>query len=117
MIRDVVQTSALTKAFGSLIAVDHLDLSVKAGEVFGFLGPNGSGKTTTVRILCGLMAPTSGSALVVGRDVVEREEPEYDNRQGQDASRHEPPMCLRHLVSVNLGIHHFRPLWDDRPFN
>ena len=44
MTRDVVQTSALTKAFGSLVAVDHLDLDVKAGEVFGFLGPNGSGK-------------------------------------------------------------------------
>ena len=74
MTNDVVQTSALTKAFGSLIAVDHLDLSVKAGEIFGFLGPNGSGKTTTVRILCGLMAPTSGSALVVGHDVAKESE-------------------------------------------
>ena len=74
MARDVVETSGLTKTFGSLVAVDHLDLSVKTGEVFGFLGPNGSGKTTTVRILCGLMAPTSGSALVVGRDVVKESE-------------------------------------------
>jgi ABC-2 type transport system ATP-binding protein len=81
MIRDVVQTSALTKAFGSLVAVDHLDLDVKAGEVFGFLGPNGSGKTTTVRILCGLMAPTSGSAVVVGHDVV-RESEEVRQRIG-----------------------------------
>ncbi len=74
MARDVVEASGLTKTFGSLVAVDHLDLSVKAGEVFGFLGPNGSGKTTTVRILCGLMVPTSGSALVVGRDVVKQSE-------------------------------------------
>ncbi len=74
MTRDVVQTSALTKKFGSLVAVDHMDLSVKAGEIFGFLGPNGAGKTTTVRILCGLMAPTSGTALVVGHDVVKEPE-------------------------------------------
>jgi len=70
MTRNVVETSGLTKLFGSLVAVDHVDLSVKAGEIFGFLGPNGAGKTTTVRILCGLMAPTSGGALVVGHDVV-----------------------------------------------
>ena len=70
MTRNVVQTSGLTKKFGSLVAVDHMDLSVKAGEIFGFLGPNGAGKTTTVRILCGLMMPTSGTATVVGHDVV-----------------------------------------------
>jgi ABC-2 type transport system ATP-binding protein len=70
MTRNVVQTSGLTKRFGSLVAVDHMDLSVNAGEIFGFLGPNGAGKTTTVRILCGLMMPTSGMATVVGHDVV-----------------------------------------------
>ena len=70
MTRNVVQTSGLTKKFGSLVAVDHMDLSVNAGEIFGFLGPNGAGKTTTVRILCGLMMPTSGTATVVGHDVV-----------------------------------------------
>jgi len=74
MNRNVVETSGLTKQFGSLVAVDHVDLSVKAGEIFGFLGPNGAGKTTTVRILCGLMAPTSGSAVVVGHDVVKEPE-------------------------------------------
>jgi len=81
MTRNVVETSGLTKLFGSLVAVDHVDLSVKAGEIFGFLGPNGAGKTTTVRILCGLMAPTSGSALVVGHDVV-REPEEVKQRIG-----------------------------------
>jgi ABC-2 type transport system ATP-binding protein len=70
MTHDLVRTSGLTKKFGSLVAVDHMDLSVKAGEIFGFLGPNGAGKTTTVRILCGLMMPTSGNATVVGYDVV-----------------------------------------------
>lgn len=74
MKRDLVQTSGLTKKFGSLIAVDHVDLSVKGGEIFGFLGPNGAGKTTTVRILCGLMMPTSGNAIVVGHDVVKEPE-------------------------------------------
>jgi ABC-2 type transport system ATP-binding protein len=74
MTRDLVQTSALTKKFGSLTAVDHMNLSVKAGEIFGFLGPNGAGKTTTVRILCGLMMPTSGNATVVGYDVVKEPE-------------------------------------------
>jgi ABC-2 type transport system ATP-binding protein len=70
----VVETSGLTKTFGSLVAVDHMDLSVKAGEIFGFLGPNGAGKTTTVRILCGLMTPTSGTAVVVGHDVIKEPE-------------------------------------------
>jgi ABC-2 type transport system ATP-binding protein len=74
MTRDLVQTSGLTKKFGSLVAVDHMDLSVKVGEIFGFLGPNGAGKTTTVRILCGLMMPTSGNATVVGYDVVKEPE-------------------------------------------
>jgi ABC-2 type transport system ATP-binding protein len=81
MTGSVVQTSRLTKRFGSLVAVDHVDLSVKAGEIFGFLGPNGAGKTTTVRILCGLMAPTSGKAVVVGHDVA-REPEEVKQRIG-----------------------------------
>ncbi|MCJ7456007.1 ABC transporter ATP-binding protein [Candidatus Bathyarchaeota archaeon] len=81
MTRDVVQTSGLTKRFGSLVALDHMDLSVKAGEIFGFLGPNGAGKTTTVRILCGLMVPTSGSATVVGHDVT-KEPDEVKQRIG-----------------------------------
>jgi len=74
MMHDVVQTTQLTKRFGSLVALDHINLSVKAGEIFGFLGPNGAGKTTTVRILCGLMVPTSGSATVVGYDVTKEPE-------------------------------------------
>lgn len=64
-----VRTSALHKTFGALIAVDHLDLEIARGEVFGLLGPNGSGKTTTIRMLCGLLPPTSGDATVVGCDI------------------------------------------------
>ena len=64
-----VETHGLRKVFGSLVALEGLDLTIARGEVFGLLGPNGSGKTTTIRMLIGLMAPTSGSATVVGYDV------------------------------------------------
>lgn len=60
---------ALRKSFGDIVAVDHLDLEIQRGEVFGLLGPNGSGKTTTIRMLCGLMEPSDGEARVVGYDV------------------------------------------------
>ncbi|RVU16548.1 ABC transporter ATP-binding protein [Streptomyces antnestii] len=63
----VIETRALTKRYGGgQLAVDGLDLTVPAGSVFGFLGPNGSGKTTTIRMLMGLIAPTSGAARVLG---------------------------------------------------
>jgi ABC-2 type transport system ATP-binding protein len=64
-----VETSVLTKRFGSFTAVDEVTFSVAPGEVFGFLGPNGSGKTTTIRMLCGLIAPTSGEGRVLGFDI------------------------------------------------
>ncbi|MGE7438441.1 ABC transporter ATP-binding protein [Kitasatospora sp. NPDC001175] len=64
---DVIRTSGLTKRFRSgQLAVDRLDLTVPRGSVFGFLGPNGSGKTTTIRMLMGLIAPSSGLATVLG---------------------------------------------------
>ncbi|GAA3496131.1 ABC transporter ATP-binding protein [Streptomyces prasinosporus] len=66
----VIVTRALTKRYrGGQLAVDGLDLTVPAGSVFGFLGPNGSGKTTTIRMLMGLIEPTSGTAHVLGRPV------------------------------------------------
>ena len=69
-----IDVRSLRKVFGHLVAVDGLTLSVKRGEVFGLLGPNGSGKTTTIRMLCGLLTPTSGSATVAGCDVVKESE-------------------------------------------
>lgn len=62
-----VQTSKLTKRFGGITALESLDLSIEAGETYGLLGPNGSGKTTAIKILCGLLKPTSGAATVLGR--------------------------------------------------
>jgi ABC-2 type transport system ATP-binding protein len=64
-----VETDKLTRRFGDFVAVDDVSLQVAAGEVFGFLGPNGSGKTTTIRMLCGLLAPSSGVGRVLGLDI------------------------------------------------
>jgi ABC-2 type transport system ATP-binding protein len=67
---DTVVVHGLRKTFGTFVAVEGLDLTIHRGEVFGLLGPNGSGKTTTIRMLCGLMVPSGGSATVVGFDIV-----------------------------------------------
>lgn len=64
-----IRASGLTKNFGDLCAVDKLDLDVPGAMIYGFLGPNGSGKTTAIRMLCGLLTPSSGSATVLGYDV------------------------------------------------
>ncbi|HEV2655192.1 MAG TPA: ABC transporter ATP-binding protein [Ktedonobacteraceae bacterium] len=64
----IISTSRLTKAFGKLVAVNDLELQVMRGDVFGFLGPNGSGKTTTIRMLLGLIRPTAGRAVLFGMD-------------------------------------------------
>ena len=66
----VVAVHALSKSFGEFVAVDGVSFDVQRGEVVGYLGPNGSGKTTTMRMLLGLLRPTSGSASVLGLDVV-----------------------------------------------
>jgi ABC-2 type transport system ATP-binding protein len=63
-----IRTRGLTKAYGDLVAVDHLDLEVRGGEIFGLLGQNGAGKTTTILMLLGLTEPTSGEVSVVGFD-------------------------------------------------
>lgn len=70
----VIETHALRKVFGERVALEGLNLVVHRGEIFGLLGANGSGKTTTIRMLCGLLAPTSGDARVVGYDVAREPE-------------------------------------------
>ena len=68
--RPVISTTALTRRFDTLVAVDHLDLAVESGTIFGLLGPNGAGKSTTIKMLTTLLPPTSGTAHVAGWDVV-----------------------------------------------
>ena len=66
---DVIRVRGLEKRFGPFVAVDRISFSVKKGEIFGFLGSNGSGKSTTIRMLCGIITPTSGEGVVAGHDL------------------------------------------------
>jgi ABC-2 type transport system ATP-binding protein len=69
-----IDVHGMTKRFGSLTAVDHVDLQVRTGEICGFLGPNGSGKTTFIRMLCGLLRADAGSGTCLGYDVITESE-------------------------------------------
>ena len=71
---NAIEIKSLTKRFGSLTALDQLSLSVVKGELFALVGPDGAGKTTTMRLLCGIMDPTSGEAWVAGHDIVKEAE-------------------------------------------
>ncbi|HEV2447482.1 MAG TPA: ABC transporter ATP-binding protein, partial [Candidatus Sulfopaludibacter sp.] len=82
----VIEIHDLTRRFESLTAVDHLNLTVAPGEIFGLVGPDGAGKTTTLRMLCGLMAPSEGSARIAGHDVA-REPQQVKDRIGYMAQR------------------------------
>lgn len=73
-VEQVVLAESLTKHFGDFLAVDHVSFSIRAGEVVGYLGPNGSGKTTTIRMLLGLLLPDDGSANVLGFDAIQQSE-------------------------------------------
>src|SRR5215213_5424225 len=64
-----IDVHGLTKRFGRKVAVDHVDIAVPEGQVWGFLGPNGSGKTTTIRMLCGLLKPDDGEGTTLGYDI------------------------------------------------
>lgn len=81
-----IHTRDLTRDFGALRAVDGLSLDVPTGVIFGFLGPNGSGKTTTIRLLLGLLEPTAGTADVLG----------HDTRSDADAIRERCGALLEH---------------------
>ncbi len=70
----VIQTENLNKTFGNFIAVNNISFNVGKGEIFGFLGANGAGKTTAIKMLCGLLTPTSGKATVAGYDVFKQSE-------------------------------------------
>src|SRR5512135_975350 len=82
----IIETHDLTRRFGDVTAVDHLNLTVARGEIFGLVGPDGAGKTTTLRMLCSLVDPSEGSAIVAGHDVV-REPQAVKDRIGYMAQR------------------------------
>jgi len=86
MSQTAIRTDKLTKHFGTVKAVDGLSIEVPAGKIFGFLGPNGSGKTTTIHLLLGLLEPTAGSADVLG----------FDTRNGTDELRARTGALLEH---------------------
>lgn len=65
----MIKLSELTKDYGTTVAVNKLNLSVAAGEIYGFIGPNGAGKTTTIRMMGGILAPTSGNIIIGGVDM------------------------------------------------
>jgi ABC-2 type transport system ATP-binding protein len=74
-----IKTERLTRKFGELTALDHLDLEVREGEIFGLVGPDGAGKSTTMRLLTGIMEPTEGEAWVYGKHTVKEAEPLKEN--------------------------------------
>ncbi|MEK7249753.1 MAG: ATP-binding cassette domain-containing protein, partial [Bacteroidota bacterium] len=72
MTNSTIEIDKLSKSFGDIKAVDSISLNVQQGEMFGIVGPDGAGKTTTIRMLCGILAPTSGTAVVLGHDIIKQ---------------------------------------------
>ena len=95
MSNTVISVKGLTKRFGDFTAVNCISFDVKRGEIFGFLGANGAGKTTAMRMLCGLSYPTSGSGTVVGFDVT---------REGEKIKRHIGYMSQRFSLYNDLTV-------------
>jgi ABC-2 type transport system ATP-binding protein len=106
----VVVAEGLTRRFGSFVAVDDFTLKIPHGGVFGFLGPTGSGKSTTIRMLCGLLAPSSGRALVNGYDI-EREPEELRQNLGYMAQKFSlyPDLTVRENLEFYGGVYSIPP--------
>ena len=98
----VIQCKELTKRFGNFTAVDHVTFDVDKGEIFGFLGANGAGKTTAMRMLCGLSIPSSGEASVAGYDVYQQSE-KIKQKIGYMSQK----FSLYNDLSVQENIHFF----------
>jgi len=96
---NVIVAEGLTRMFGSFLAVDQVSFTVHAGEVVGYLGPNGSGKTTTIRMLLGLLRPTRGGATVLGYDVV-RESEQVRQHSGYMSQK----FALYHELTVDENL-------------
>ena len=113
---DAISVVNLEKKFGDFIAVNKISFSVKKGEIFGFLGSNGSGKSTTIRMLCGIITPTSGGGTVAGHDIVS--EPEEVKQSigymSQKFSLYEDLTPFENL-RFYLGVYSVDPaLWNER---
>lgn len=102
----VIETNKLTKRFGEFTAVDAITFDVSQGEIFGFLGANGAGKTTAMRMLCGLLHPTSGAAAVAGFDVFRQREKIKQNigYMSQKFSLYED-LTIRENIQLYGGIY------------
>ncbi len=105
-----VRAEGLTKRFGSVTAVDNVSFHVRRGEIFGFLGPNGSGKTTTIRMLCGLLEPTAGRATVAGFDI-KRQRSAMKPRIGYMSQR----FSLYNDLTVEENIRFYGDVYDLPP--
>ncbi|MBP6716720.1 MAG: ABC transporter ATP-binding protein, partial [Acidobacteria bacterium] len=106
---DAIRVEQLTRRFGAFVAVDRVSFTVKRGEVFGFLGSNGAGKSTTIRMLCGLLKPTSGQAFVDGIDV--GKEPEaVKKRIGYMSQK----FSLYEMLTVDQNIRFYAGLYGLR---
>jgi ABC-2 type transport system ATP-binding protein len=109
MAEPIIQTEGLTRRFGRTVAVDGLDLRVARGEIFGLVGPDGAGKTTTIRMLAAILDPTSGSAHVMGFDTVKQDEA-IKQRMGYMAQQ----FSLYGDLSVNENLEFYADVFDLR---
>ena len=99
-----IEVRGLTKRFGSLVAVDHLDLDVEPGRITGFLGPNGAGKTTTLRMLLGLVHPTAGTATIDGHRYADIQNPLTVVGSALEATNFHPGRTGRNHLRVLAGV-------------
>ena len=106
----VISAKGLTKCFGSFTAVDHITFEVKKGEIFGFLGANGAGKTTAIRMLCGLSKPTDGEAWVAGYNV-ETDPEQVKSRIGYMSQS----FSLYEVLTVSQNIELFATIYGMTP--
>lgn len=102
----VIETKNMTKKFGSFTAVDNVSMQIEEGTIYGFLGPNGSGKTTTMKVLCGLLAATSGEGLVLGMNLA-RSSQEIKNKVGYMSQKFSlyPDLTAKENLEFYAGLY------------